>query len=88
VQIKDKEVTGKLAIEEKKLQIDAMAKVGKYRMDKEEQALQAAENAGKFQMSQKEQQFNNQQRMGDALLRVDDQLAKRKENQRKEMPKT
>jgi hypothetical protein len=87
VQIKDKEVTGKLAIEEKKLQIDAMAKVGKYRMDKEEQALQAAENAGKFQMSQKEQQFNNQQRMGDALLRVDDQLAKRKETQRKETPK-
>ena len=87
VQIKDKEVTGKLAIEEKKLQIDAMAKVGKYRMDKEDQALQAAENAGKFQMSQKEQQFNNQQKMGDALLRVDDQLLKRKENQRKETPK-
>jgi hypothetical protein len=86
-QIKDKEVTGKLAIEEKKLQIDAMAKVGKYRMDKEDQALQAAENAGKFQMSQKEQQFNNQQKMGDALLRVDDQLLKRKENQRKETPK-
>ena len=64
-----------------------MAKVGKYRMDKEEQALQAAENAGKFQMSQKEQQFNNQQRMGDALLRVDDQLLKRKDNQRKETPK-
>jgi hypothetical protein len=88
VQIKDKEVTGKLAIEEKKLQMDAMAKVGKYRMDKEDQALQAAENAGKFQMSQKEQQFNNQQRMGDALLRVDDQLNKRRENQpRKETPK-
>ena len=88
IQIKDKEVTGKLAIEEKKLQMDAMAKVGKYRMDKEDQALQAAENAGKFQMSQKEQQFNNQQKMGDALLRVDDQLLKRKENQRKETPKT
>ena len=87
VQIKDKEVTGKLAIEEKKLQIDAMAKVGKYRMDKEDQALTAAENAGKFQMSQKEQQFNNQQRMGDALLRVDDQLSKRRETQRKETPK-
>ena len=87
-QIKDKEVTGKLAIEEKKLQMDAMAKVGKYRMDKEDQALQAAENAGKFQMSQKEQQFNNQQKMGDALLRVDDQLLKRRENQpRKETPK-
>ena len=87
-QIKDKEVTGKLAIEEKKLQMDAMAKVGKYRMDKEDQALQAAENAGKFQMSQKEQQFNNQQRMGDALLRVDEQLAKRRENRpRKENPK-
>ena len=87
VQIKDKEVTGKLALEEKKLQMDAMAKVGKYRMDKEDQALQAAENAGKFQMSQKEQQFNNQQKMGDALLRVDDQLLKRRENQRKETPK-
>ena len=87
VQIKDKEVTGKLALEEKKLQMDAMAKVGKYRMDKEDQALQAAENAGKFQMSQKEQQFNNQQRMGDALLRVDDQLNKRRETQRKETPK-
>ena len=88
VSIKDKEVTGKLAIEEKKLQIDAMAKVGKYRMDKEDQALKAAENAGKFQMSQKEQQFNNQQKMGDALLRVDDQLLKRRENQpRKETPK-
>jgi hypothetical protein len=87
VQIKDKEVTGKLALEEKKLQIDAMAKVGKYRMDKEDQALTAAENAGKFQMSQKEQQFNNQQRMGDALLRVDDQLSKRRETQRKETPK-
>jgi hypothetical protein len=88
MQLKDKEVTGKLAIEEKKLQMDAMAKVGKYRMDKEDQALQAAENAGKFQMSQKEQQFNNQQKMGDALLRVDDQLLKRKENQRKDTPKT
>jgi hypothetical protein len=87
VQIKDKEVTGKLAIEKQKLQIDAMAKVGKYRMDKEDQALKAAENAGKFQMSQKEQQFSNQQRMGDALLRVDEQLAKRKETQRKETPK-
>jgi hypothetical protein len=88
VSIKDKEVTGKLAIEEKKLQIDAMAKAGKYRMDKEDQALKAAENAGKFQMSQKEQQFNNQQKMGDALLRVDDQLLKRRENQpRKETPK-
>jgi hypothetical protein len=87
VQIKDKEVTGKLAIEEKKLQMEAMAKVGKYRMDKEDQALTAAENAGKFQMSQKEQQFNNQQRMGDALLRVDDQLNKRRETQRKETPK-
>jgi len=88
VQIKDKEVTGKLAIEEKKLQIDAMAKVGKYRMDKEEQALKAAENVGKFQMSQKEQQFNNQQKLGDALLRVDEQLLKRKETQpRKETPR-
>jgi hypothetical protein len=88
VQIKDKEVTGKLAIEEKKLQIDAMAKVGKYRMDKEDQALKAAENAGKFEMSKKEQQFNNQQKLGDALLRVDDQLLKRRENQpRKETPK-
>jgi hypothetical protein len=87
VQIKDKEVTGKLAIEEKKLQMEAMAKVGKYRMDKEDQALTAAENAGKFQMSQKEQQFNNQQRMGDALLRVDEQLNKRRETQRKETPK-
>ena len=88
VQIKDKEVTGKLAIEEQKLKIDAMAKVGKYRMDKEEQALKAAENAGKFEMSKKEQQFNNQQKMGDALLRVDEQLAKRRENQpRKENPK-
>jgi hypothetical protein len=87
VQIKDKEVTGKLALEEKKLQMEAMAKVGKYRMDKEDQALTAAENAGKFQMSQKEQQFNNQQRMGDALLRVDEQLNKRRETQRKETPK-
>jgi len=88
VQIKDKEVTGKLAIEEKKLKIDAMAKVGKYRMDKEDQALKAAENAGKFEMSKKEQQFNNQQKLGDALLRVDEQLAKRRENQpRKENPK-
>lgn len=87
VQIKDKEVTGKLAIEEKKLQMEAMAKVGKYQMDKQGQALTAAENAGKFQMSQKEQQFNNQQRMGDALLRVDEQLNKRRETQQKETPK-
>jgi len=88
VRIKDKEVTGKLAIEEQKLKIDAMAKVGKYRMDKEDQALKAAENAGKFEMSKKEQQFNNQQKLGDALLRVDEQLAKRRENQpRKENPK-
>jgi len=88
VQIKDKEVTGKLAIEEQKLKIDAMAKVGKYQMDKEDQKLKAVENMGKFEMSKKEQQFNNQQKLGDALLRVDEQLAKRRENQpRKETPK-
>ena len=88
VQIKDKEVTGKLAIEEQKLKIDAMAKVGKYQMDKEDQKLKAVENMGKFEMSKKEQQFNNQQKLGDALLRVDEQLAKRRENQpRKENPK-
>jgi hypothetical protein len=88
VQIKDKEVTGKLAIEEQKLKIDAMAKVGKYQMDKEDQKLKAVENMGKFEMSKKEQQFNNQQKLGDALLRVDEQMLKRKENQpRKETPK-
>ena len=43
---------------------------------------------GKFQMAKKEQQTNNMQRMGDALLRADEQLFKRKEtNQRKETPK-
>jgi hypothetical protein len=88
VQIKDREVTGKLAIEEKKLQIEAMAKAGKYQMDKEDQKLKAVENMGKFEMTKKEQQFNNQQKLGDALLRVDEQMLKRKENQpRKETPK-
>jgi hypothetical protein len=87
VQIKDKEVTGKLALEEKKLQIEAMAKAGKYQMDKEDQKLKAVENMGKFEMAKKEQQTNNQQKLGDALLRVDEQLLKRKETQRKETPK-
>ena len=64
-----------------------MAKAGKYQMDKEDQKLKAVENMGKFEMTKKEQQFNNQQKLGDALLRVDEQLLKRKETQRKETPK-
>ena len=57
-------------------------------MDKEDQKLKAVENMGKFEMTKKEQQFNNQQKLGDALLRVDEQMLKRKENQpRKETPK-
>jgi hypothetical protein len=89
VNIKEQEVQGKLAIENKKLQIDATAKAGKYQMDKEAQKLKSIENMGKFQMAKKEQQTNNAHRLGDALLRADDQLLKRKEpNQQKEKPET
>ena len=41
VNIKEQEVQGKLAIENKKLQIDATAKAGKYQMDKEAQKLKS-----------------------------------------------
>jgi hypothetical protein len=87
LQMRQQEIQGKMALETKKLQMEATAKVGKYQMDKQEQSLKAAENVGKFRMAQKEQQVDNQQRMGDALLRVDDQLLKRKDHQRKETPK-
>ena len=90
VSIKEQDVRGRLDLENKKLKIDAMAKAGKYQIDKQDQTLKAAENAGKFRMAQKEQQINTAHKLGDALLRADEQLFKRKENQpnqRKETPK-
>jgi hypothetical protein len=90
VSIKEQDVRGRLDLENKKLKIDAMAKAGKYQMDKEDQKLKAAENMGKFRMAQKDQQINTAHKLGDALLRADEQLFKRKENQpnqRKETPK-